>query len=91
MHAFIHLLYISIPVPSSIPGPTPPLLFPFSFFSDKGGGSPEYQPTLAHQVTAGLGTCPPPEASPGSPVRQTGSTASKSQEQAPLQFAEGPT
>ena len=41
-------------------------------FWEGGRGRGAYHPTLAHQITAGLGTCFPTEARKGSPFRRTG-------------------
>jgi len=49
-------------------------LNPLSFTSEKGKGPSGYQPTLASQVTAGLGTSSPTKARQDSPVRGTGFT-----------------
>lgn len=60
INLFIYSLYISITalplllIPSS--QCSTPLSPPFSFTSEKGLVSPGYQPSLAPQVTAGLGT-----------------------------------
>jgi hypothetical protein len=94
IHSFIHSftcsLYILIADPSPPSHPSDSPLFPVLLLF-WGRGPPGKQPTLAHQVTAGLGTSSPTEARQGSPVRDMGSTVrQQSQEQPQLQLLGNP-
>ena len=77
IHSFIHSLYNLIAAPPSPPSSPShssslPLTLPFS--SESGDVPPGYQPTLAPQVTTGLGVFSPTENRQGSPVTGIGST-----------------
>jgi hypothetical protein len=70
---FIYLLYTLIIAASPPILPGPPCTFPPFLFRER-GCSHAYQPTLAYQVTVGLGaSSSSTEARQGSPVRERGS------------------
>jgi hypothetical protein len=83
------LMYLPIHSTSWWKPPSPPI--PLSYGpsssplrSGGGGVSPGYFPTLAHQVTAGLGASSPTEARQGCPVKGTGSTDRQQSQGQPL-------
>jgi hypothetical protein len=83
---FIYLLIYFFYILAQV---SPPPILPLPFSCEKGGPPTccGYQPTLAHQVTAGLGTSYLTEVRQDSPVRGTGSTGwQQSEGQLQLQF-----
>ena len=73
IHSFIHFTFRMQP-PSPLSLPLHILLHILPSPSPLRRGPLGYQPTLAHQVTSGLGTSSPTKARQGSPVKETGST-----------------
>jgi hypothetical protein len=83
---FPPLIYLFLHFTSWSKPPSPLGISPTPLLWER-GGCPGYQPILAHQVTARLGTPFPTEARQGSPVRGLGSTGrQQSQGQPPVQL-----
>jgi hypothetical protein len=87
-YLLIYLLYILLqPYPPGPPHTAPSPHSPFPFSSEKGEDSPGYHLTLAHQVTAGLGSSFPTETRQDSSVKGVRSTGRQQiQGQPPLQL-----
>ena len=69
--------------------PVPPVIepLPHSFISEKGAFPLGYQPTVAPQVTVGLGKSSPTAVRQDNPIRKTGGKyRQQSQSKSPLQF-----
>jgi hypothetical protein len=93
INLFIHSLYIVISAPSP-PAPItqllpPPPILPIPSPVRRDLFPPSYEPILAHQVTAGLGTSSPTEVSQCSSVRGMGSTGRQEIRGQPLFLSSG--